>query len=188
MLQIKLDDNITQSAAVEGSQLVNGQSLEYLTRPYVGYLTFGIDIAAGIIIAISAATALIAFFKILRKSPKEQIQEKETSRLRLARGLLLALDFEVGSNILKTILVPSPNELSILAVVVVVVGIRIVLSWSLSKGISRHNVDLLESGKQLIAGRKTTIFSYIKNRQEEGGGGGEDKSSYNRANSKSSAS
>lgn len=80
--------------------------MEYLSRPYAGYLTFGIDIAAGIIIAISATTALIAFFKILRKSPKEQIQEKETSRLRLARRLLLALDFEVGSNILKTILVP----------------------------------------------------------------------------------
>src|SRR3954453_8571492 len=142
---------------VEGSQLVNGQYLEYLTRPYVGYLTFGIDIAAGIIIAISAATA---FFKILRKSPKEQTQEKETIRLRLARGLLLALDFEVGSDILKTIFVPSSNELSILAVVV---GIRIVLSWSLSKEIDRHNVDLLESGKQPIAGRKTTtIFSYIK--------------------------
>jgi uncharacterized membrane protein len=156
--------------------------LEYLSRPYAGYLTFGIDIAAGIIIAISATTALIAFFKTLRKSPKEQIQEKETSRLRLARRLLLALDFEVGSNILKTILVPSPNELSILAVVV---GIRIVLSWSLSKEIDRHNVDLLENGKQPIAGRKTTtIFSYIKNRQEEGGGG-EDKSSHNRANSRS---
>lgn len=158
--------------------------MEYLTRPYVGYLTFGIDIAAGIIIAILAATALIAFFKILRKSPKEQTQKKETIRLWLARGLLLVLDFEVGSGILKTILVPSPNELSILAVVV---GIRIVLSWSLSKEIDRHNVDLLESGKQPIAGRKTTtIFSYIKNRQE--GGGGEDKSSHNRANSKRSAS
>ena len=157
-----------------------------MIRPYVGYLTFGIDIAAGIIIAILATTALIAFFKILRKSPKEQIQEKETSRLRLARRLLLALDFEVGSNILKTILVPSANELSILAVVV---GIRIVLSWSLSKEIDRHNVDLLESGKQPIAGRKTTtIFSYIKKiDKKEGGGGeevGEDKSSHNRANSK----
>ena len=32
----------------------------------------------------------------------------------------------------------------------------------------------------------TTIFSYIKNRQEVGGGGGgEHKSSHNRANSKS---
>jgi uncharacterized membrane protein len=138
-----------------------GQNFEYLIRPYVGYITFGIDIAAGIIIAISAATALIAFFRILRKSPKEQTQEKETIRLRLARGLLLALDFEVGSDILKTILVPSVNELSILAVVV---GIRIVLSWSLSKEIDRHNVDLVESGKQPIAGEtEKTILEKKKN-------------------------
>ena len=152
-------------AVVEGSQSLNGQSLEYLIRPYVGYLTFGIDIAAGIIIAISAATALFAFFKILRKSPTEQTQDKETIRLRLARGLLLALDFEVGSDILKTILVPSTNELSILAVVV---GIRIVLSWSLSKEIDRHNVDLVESGKQPIAGRNRAVFTDVmKNRQNE---------------------
>ena len=45
--------------------------------------------------------------------------------------MLLALDFEIGSDILKTILIPSVRELTILAVIV---GIRIVLSWSLSKG------------------------------------------------------
>jgi uncharacterized membrane protein len=50
--------------------------------------------------------------------------------------MLLALDFEVGSDILKTILVPSSTELTILAVVV---AIRIVLSWSLSKEIDRHS-------------------------------------------------
>jgi uncharacterized membrane protein len=149
---------IVQPIQTEAGQALNGQSVEYLIRPYVGYLTFGIDIAAGIIIAISAATALFAFFKILRKSSEEQTQEKETIRLRLARGLLLALDFEVGSDILKTILVPSANELSILAVVV---AIRIVLSWSLSKEIDRHNVDLLETGKQPIVGKKTTISKNI---------------------------
>src|ERR687884_1298449 len=133
---------IVQPIQTEAGQVLNGQSIEYLIRPYVGYLTFGIDIAAGIIIAISAATALFAFFKILRKSPKEQTEDKETIRLRLARGLLLALDFEVGSDILKTILVPSVTELSILAVVV---AIRIVLSWSLSKEINRHNIDIAQS-------------------------------------------
>ena len=119
-----------------------GSSLESLIRPYVNYLTFGIDIAAGIIIGLSALIALISFFKILRKSPKEQTQDKETIRLQLARGMLLALDFEVGSDILKTILLPSANELSILAVVV---AIRIVLSWSLSKEINRHNIDIAQS-------------------------------------------
>jgi uncharacterized membrane protein len=171
---------IVQSILTEASQALNGQSVEYLIRPYVGYLTFGIDIAAGIIIAISAATALFAFFKILRKSPEEQTQEKETIRLRLARGLLLALDFEVGSDILKTILVPSANDISILAVVV---AIRIVLSWSLSKEIDRHNVDLLESGKQPIVGKKTTIFkNIVKNRHNEA------ESSPNNTNSKRSTS
>lgn len=40
----------------QGTQII-GQSLEDLIRPYVGYLTFGIDIAAGIIIGISAISA-----------------------------------------------------------------------------------------------------------------------------------
>ena len=112
------------------------QITEPLLTPFVNYLTFGIDIAAGLIIGISAIIAFISFLKILRKSTKQQTIDKETIRLRLARGLLLALDFEVGSDILKTILVPSVRELTIL---VVIVGIRIALSWSLSKEIDRHS-------------------------------------------------
>ena len=48
---------------------------------------------------------------MLRKSTREQTIDKETIRVRLGRGLLLALDFKVGSDILKTILVPSVREL-----------------------------------------------------------------------------
>jgi hypothetical protein len=49
---------IAVAVATEQSQQQGiGQSLEYLIRPYVGYITFGIDIASGIIIAISAAAA-----------------------------------------------------------------------------------------------------------------------------------
>jgi uncharacterized membrane protein len=126
----------------EQSQIFSDQITESLLVPYVNYLTLGIDVAAGLIIGISAIIALISFFKILRKSTKEQTIDKETIRLRLARGLLLALDFEVGSDILKTILVPSVRELTILAVIV---GIRIALSWSLSKEIDRHSIYLEEN-------------------------------------------
>lgn len=56
--------------------------------------------------------------------------------------MLLALDFEIGSDILKTILIPSVRELTILAVIV---GIRIVLSWSLSKEIERHSTVIEEN-------------------------------------------
>ena len=118
---------------------------ESLLVPYVNYLTFGIDIAAGLIIGLSAIFALISFFKILIKPIKEQTQSKETIRLSLTRGMLLALDFEIGSDILKTILLPSVRELTILAVIV---GIRIVLSWSLSKEIERHS-RVIEENKRM---------------------------------------
>jgi uncharacterized membrane protein len=131
-------------SGIQGGIVIFGQSLESLLQPFVSAVTFGIDIAAGIIIGISALFALISFLRILTKSDIEQTQDKETIRLRLARGMLLALDFEVGSDILKTVLVPSLNGLSILAVVV---GIRIVLSWSLSKEIDNHNIDLRNTGR-----------------------------------------
>ena len=63
----------------------------------------------------------------------------ETVRLGLARALLLVIDFVVASDILKTILVPSLSELSLLAFIVV---IRIALSWSLSKELTRHTEDM----------------------------------------------
>src|SRR5687767_15222267 len=100
---------IAQEGVVGGTGTENQFPLfrsvtESLLVPYVNYLTFGIDIAAGLIIGLSAIFALISFFKILIKPIKEQTQSKETIRLSLTRGMLLALDFEIGSDILKTIL------------------------------------------------------------------------------------
>jgi uncharacterized membrane protein len=135
---------IEATSELQGGMAVFGQSLESILRPFVNTITFGIDVAAGLIIGISALFGLVSFLRILTKPTREQTQAKETIRLRLARGMLLALDFEVGSDILKTILVPSFNELAILAVIV---SIRIVLSWSLSKEIDRHNDDLEDAGR-----------------------------------------
>ena len=50
----------------------------------------------------------------------------------MLRGLLVSLDFLIAADILKTMIVPSINDLGILVVVVV---IRILLSWSMSKEI-----------------------------------------------------
>jgi uncharacterized membrane protein len=137
---------IAQEVLLRGTGTENQSPLvsevtESFLVPYINYLTFGIDIAAGLIIGLSAIFALISFIKILIKPIKEQTQSKETIRLNLTRGMLLALDFEIGSDILKTILLPSVRELTILAVIV---GIRIVLSWSLSKEIERHSTVIKE--------------------------------------------
>jgi len=109
---------------------------------YITLITLIIDAAAGLVIGISAISAFVSFLKHLRMKKEDLTIYWGTIRARLARGLLLALDFEIGSDILKTILVPSFTELIILAVVV---GIRIILSWSLSKEIEGHAGDLAKS-------------------------------------------
>jgi uncharacterized membrane protein len=129
---------------VEQGVQILGQSLQDLIRLFVSYLTFGIDILAGIVIGISAGIAFVAFLKILHKPIMDQTMEKETIRLRLARGILLALDFEVASDILKSILIPSVIDLTILAVVV---AIRIALSWSLSQEVDRHSEHIEKKGR-----------------------------------------
>jgi len=110
--------------------------IEAIRSYYIDLITFGIDILAASVIIISVIMALISFLKILKNPIKDQTMDKESIRLRLARGILLALDFEIGSDIIKTMQIPGIKELLILGVIVT---IRIVLSWSLSKEIDRHN-------------------------------------------------
>ena len=106
---------------------------------FIDYLTLGIDIMAAVIVGITITIAFISALKILMKPTKERTLAAETVRLSLARSLLLVLDFVVASDILKTILVPSLSELSLLAFIV---AIRIALSWSLSKELTRHTDHL----------------------------------------------
>jgi uncharacterized membrane protein len=106
--------------------------LEDFIRHFLEYLTLGIDIAVGVVIAISIIRGFIMYVKLLRRSPLEQTKEEEGIKRYVGNSLILALDFEVGNDIIKTILTPSNTELISL---VVIVAIRIILSWSLSRDI-----------------------------------------------------
>ena len=114
-------------------------SIQEFLPVFIDYLTLGIEIMAAAIIGITITIAFISALKILRKPANERTLAAETVRLSLARSLLLVLDFVVASDILKTILVPSLSELSLLAFIV---AIRIALSWSLSKELTRHTEDM----------------------------------------------
>jgi uncharacterized membrane protein len=108
---------------------------EDLLKPFLGSLAFGIDIAVGVVIAISVIRGFIMYVKLLRRSPLEQSREEESIKQYVGNGLILALDLEVGSDIIRTILAPSESDLISL---VVIVAIRITLSWSLSRDIKRN--------------------------------------------------
>jgi uncharacterized membrane protein len=122
--------------AVEGS----AESLEPVLDVILNYVTIGIEIAAAIIIGISAVIAFIGYIRTLSRRQKGEVSKGDAVRFRLAGGLLLALDLVVGSDILTTILDPSTEDLFRLSVIV---AIRIILGWSLSKEISGHSEDLL---------------------------------------------
>lgn len=123
-------------AAVEGSS----ESLEPLFDVIIEYVAAGIEFAAAIIIGISVVVAFIGYIRSLYRSRKGEGSKGDVIRFRLVGGLLMALDFVVGADILTTILDPSTEDLFRLAVIV---AIRIILGWSLSKEISGHSEDLL---------------------------------------------
>jgi len=117
---------------------------------FLSYLTIFLDTGAGLVIGIVSIRALVSFLMIQRQSVKELAISKETIRLSLATGILLGLDFEVASDVLRTILVPSIEDLLVLGVVVV---IRVFLSWSLTRETGRHDLALLSRGEKPIDGR-----------------------------------
>jgi uncharacterized membrane protein len=104
----------------------------------IDYTSLALDIIVAIIIIIIVGITLAGLVRIFLSNLKKKIEEEQRPTLvhqlvtRMLRGLLIALDFLVAADILKTILVPSVNELAILVIIVV---IRILLSWSLSKEI-----------------------------------------------------
>jgi uncharacterized membrane protein len=107
----------------------------------IEYTVLALEIIITIIIIIIVGITLVNLFKIMlstlmNKEEKEQRQEYVGQLVRrMLRGLLISLDFLVAADLLKSILVPSVTELVTLAIIV---AIRIVLSWSLSKEIESH--------------------------------------------------
>lgn len=88
----------------------------------------GILIAAIVIITLGNLVRLL-LSRIRKEQRQTYVRETVTTML---RGLLIALDFLIGADLLKSILDPTLEETAALAMIVIV---RILLSWSLSKEI-----------------------------------------------------
>jgi uncharacterized membrane protein len=64
--------------------------------------------------------AYVRFIKTLHEPKAERIAEKRNNPVSPCRGLLVAPDFEVGSDILKTIVVPTIADLAMLTIIVTI--------------------------------------------------------------------
>jgi uncharacterized membrane protein len=125
---------------VESGEGLGQIFLEHLIEYTVLALEIIITIIIIIIVGITLAHLLkIMLSKLRKKEEKEQRREYVGQLVRhMLRGLLISLDFLVAADLLKSILVPTVPELTTLAIIV---AIRIVLSWSLSKEIESHTTQ-----------------------------------------------
>jgi uncharacterized membrane protein len=105
----------------------------------IGNVVYGLEIIITIIILAIIVITLFSLLKVtissLRKREGQARFRIDDIISRLLRGLLISLDILVATDILKTILVPSITQLAILIIIVVV---RVLLTFSLSKEIERQ--------------------------------------------------
>lgn len=103
--------------------------VEGLIKSFTLYLARFVEAAAALVIAIASLRALGAYFLNLARGQVGAVP-KEEIRLSLGRSLALALEFELGADILKTAVAPTWNDIGLLAAIAV---LRTALNYFLER-------------------------------------------------------
>lgn len=111
------------------------------------YLAAGVEAVAAIIIGIAAIEAAIRALPLfLRRGPVRAASHgdslsgtQEDVRLRLARWLAVALEFELAADILRTAIAPTWTEIGQLAAIAVLrTGLNYFLQQEIDKAVRQH--------------------------------------------------
>jgi uncharacterized membrane protein len=105
--------------------------IEHFMIQFVSSLANIIELCAAFIIVSASIRAIIGFlFKALfQRMPKEKLAEQNL-RIELGFALSLALEFELGADILKTAIAPNWQAIGIVASIIV---LRTMLNYFLQK-------------------------------------------------------
>ena len=109
--------------------------MEAVFKLWTGYLASGVEGAAGVIIAVAAVEATWRALLVFFVRPAAPDEAKEGVRLRLARWLAVALEFELAADILRTAIAPSWDEIGKLAAIA---ALRTLLNYFLQKEIDQN--------------------------------------------------
>jgi uncharacterized membrane protein len=112
-------------------------TFEEIVRIVTSWLANLADLSGAIVVGVAAVRGLLAFLAaigglVLRRGAVTSGNEipKEEIRLSLARSLALALEFEVGADILRTVVTPSWNDIVLLGAIIL---LRTVLNYFLQR-------------------------------------------------------
>jgi uncharacterized membrane protein len=100
----------------------------------INSISFALNIIGALITIWGIVVSLFAFLKKELLNRGEVIQLNEVIRIRLGSYLVLALEFFIAGDIVKTIITPTWQSLGILGAIVV---IRTILSYFLTKDIKK---------------------------------------------------
>ena len=125
-------------------------SLKALTLLLAG----GVEAAGAIVIGLAAVQATVRALLLFvpRRAVTPEADEKEIVRLQLGRWLAVALELELGADILRTAVAPTWNEIGQLAAIVV---LRTALNYFLQKEIDKAQVPTMRGlGTSVPASRE----------------------------------
>jgi len=100
----------------------------------INIVSFSLSIIGALIILWGIASSLTEFLAKEMFSRKDILKNNEFARVKLGSYLVLALEFFIASDIIKTIITPTWQSLGILGAIVV---IRTILSYFLTKDIKK---------------------------------------------------
>ncbi|WP_414513864.1 DUF1622 domain-containing protein [Nostoc sp. PCC 9305] len=118
---------------------VGGQSrettpLETWLKVIVGYLAAGTEIAAAIVIGGAVIRGISTYLRLLFSRSKQHFDATEAIRLQLGRVLALGLEFTVASDILRTAVAPTRQDILNLGAIVL---LRTLLNYFLEREIQQ---------------------------------------------------
>lgn len=137
------------------SGLVNAPgetSVEQTVINLVSWLRLFIEVTGAVVIAIGVFLAIYEFFRILRSPDSDESYTK--IRLLLARYLALALEFQLGADILSTAIAPSWDQIGKLGAIAV---IRTALNYFLSREMEQE---------RRLTGNENSLVENIKTKSE----------------------
>ena len=123
---------------------VEASPLEHWLELVVDYLAFGAEIAAALVIGIAVVQAIVRYFVNLFASSVDTAEATENIRLKLGQVLALGLEFTVASDILRTAVAPTRQDILILGAVVL---LRTLLNYFLDREIREERAKLKAEGR-----------------------------------------
>jgi uncharacterized membrane protein len=122
--------------------------LEDWLKLIVGYLAAGAEISAAVVIGGAVIRSLTAYLRLLFSYSRPHFDSTEMIRLQLGRVLALGLEFTVASDILRTAVAPTRQDILNLGAIVL---LRTLLNYFLEREI-RQGEQRRSEQKELSGG------------------------------------